>query len=166
MARSLVMAGAAAAALALTGGTAGAAEAPVLGPDGYKGLELGQSEQEAVDTGLLVDRQQPQDCIFYRLRPEEGKPNPGGGVFVDPNLGVVMIGGTDLIETPEGVGFGTALDEVRESYPGLQQQPGSDFVYETDVPGHPELQYTFAVDEGELVSDFGIEAPSKGACES
>ena len=166
MRRSLAVVGAVVAALALAGGTAGAAEAPVLGPDGYKDLELGQSEQEAVDTGLLVDREQPGDCIFYRLRPEEGKPNPGGGVFIDPHLGVVMIGGTDKIRTPEGVGFGTPLQEVRESYPDLQQQPGSDFVYETDVPEHPELQYTFAVDEGELVSDFGLEAPSMGACGS
>ncbi len=156
-----------AAAIALGGGaTSPASAGAVLGPDGYKGLELGQSEQQAVETGLLVNRQQPQECVFYHLRPEEGVPNPGGGVFIDPQLGVVMIGGTDQIRTPEGIAFGAALDEVRTAYPDLTQDPETDFVYTAAVPGHPDLQYRFAVDENDHVSDFGLNAPDMGSCAS
>src|SRR5699024_2855278 len=39
-----------------------AADASTLGPDGYKSLELGMSEEEALATGLITDRQQVGDC--------------------------------------------------------------------------------------------------------
>lgn len=166
MKRALAAGGALAAAIALTSGSAAsvASDEPILGPEGYKTLELGQSEQEAEATGLLVDRQQPEECILYRLRPEEGKPNPGGGVFVDPQLGVVMIGGTDKIHTPEGIGFGDPLDQVRANYPDLEPVPENDFVYTAGVPGHDGLEYRFAVDEADLVSDFSLEGPDGGSC--
>lgn len=70
-------------------GTSGTATAPggVLGPDGYKGIQLGQSERDAEKTGLLVNKQTTSGCDFYRLAASEGKPNLGGGVFIEPRKG-------------------------------------------------------------------------------
>src|SRR5690625_1898293 len=46
-----------------------AASENTLGPDGYKSLELGMSEDEAIATGLLTDRQELGDCTWFYLDP-------------------------------------------------------------------------------------------------
>ncbi|GAA4885285.1 hypothetical protein [Saccharopolyspora cebuensis] len=159
--------GAFAAVVALGGtATAGAVGGAELGPEGYRTLQLGQSEQQAVATGLLVDRQQPGDCVFYRLRSEEGQANPGSGVFIDPRLGVVMIGGTDRIRTPGGIGYGSTLAEVRATYPDLEPEGPTGFVHEADVPGHHANEYRFAFGPDDRVTDFGLEGPELGVCDS
>src|SRR5690606_30350767 len=60
-----------------------APDEPVLGPEGYKTLEIGQSGAAAEATGLLVDKQ-PGPCDRYYLHPDEGEQNVGSGVFIDP----------------------------------------------------------------------------------
>ena len=77
-----------------------------------------------------------------------------------------MIGGTDQINTPEGIGFGTNLDEVRTTYPNLEQDSETGYVYTITVPDHPELHYRFAVNEDAHVADFGLTAPDLGSCAS
>lgn len=135
----------------------------VLGPDGYKGLRLGQSQQEAEQTGLLVDKQHSPGCDFYYLAPSEGKPNPGSGVFIEPTKGVVVIGGTDKIKTPEGVTIGTTLNQVKAAYPDLEQV--GDYLYETPVPGGSSGErYRIAVNEEQQVSDFALQAADRGTC--
>ncbi|KOG66330.1 hypothetical protein [Streptomyces varsoviensis] len=149
------------------GSAAASAEAPsggVLGTNGYKSLHLGQSEQAAERTGLLVDKKGGGGCAVYRLRPAEGKPNPGGGVFIESRKGVAMITGTDRIHTPEGVTMGTALDRVKAAYPRLKKI--DDWIYETPAPGgkHGE-RYRVAFDERNTVSDFALEAADRGRCD-
>ncbi|WP_406071868.1 hypothetical protein OG372_34475 [Streptomyces sp. NBC_01020] len=148
-------------------GTSGTATAPggVLGPDGYKGIQLGQSERDAEKTGLLVNKQTTPGCDFYRLAASEGKPNLGGGVFIEPRKGVVVITGTNLIRTPEGITMGTGLARVKAAYPRLTKV--GDFIFETPVPGGtPGERYRFAVDEQNLVADFALEATDRGTCDS
>ncbi|QGK70773.1 hypothetical protein GIY23_15730 [Allosaccharopolyspora coralli] len=163
-----VMAGVAvAAACALGGGVAQAADDAVVGPDGYKTLHLGQSLAEAEATGLLVGKQVGENCTYYSLRPEEGQSNPGSGVFVDPAEGVVFIGGTSLSRTPEHVTLGTARSDVEAAYEDLTPVPPQDWIVETDVPGgEPGSKYRFAFDQAEAVSDFGLRAANTGGCTS
>lgn len=164
MKRAFAAAGVLAAALALTGTAATAGTDTNLGPHGYKGLQIGQNTTEAEATGLLVDKQVQGDCTRYYLDPAEGKQHPGGGVWVDKKTGVVLISGTDRTHTPEGITMGSTLDQVRKAYPALKPVPPQDFVYDTTVPGHPELRYRFAVDEQQRVTDYGLNTPSIGAC--
>ncbi|MFE7117104.1 hypothetical protein ACFU99_17005 [Streptomyces sp. NPDC057654] len=150
------------------GSTAASAAAPdggVLGPDGYKSLHLGQSERAAEQTGLLVDKKGGGGCSVYHLRPSEGKPNPGGGVFIESRKGVAMITGTDRIHTPEGVTMGTSLDRVKAAYPRLKKI--DDWIFETPVPGARHGQrYRIAFDDQDQVSDFALEAADRGRCDS
>ena len=160
----------AASVLAMTFGVAGAASAapadePVLGPQGYKDLFLGQDEAAAEATGLLVGKQPGEGCDFFDLPASEGRPNVGGGVFVEPSKGVVVITGTDKIRTPEGITMGSKLDEVEGAYPELAPVEPYDFVYDTPAPGgQAGERYRFAVDEDGLVADFAVEAADRGTC--
>lgn len=147
------------------GGFAQAADDVVLGPDGYKTLRLGQSQADAEATGLLVDKEPGQTCVFYRLRPEEGQQHPGSGVFVDPAKGVVMIGGTDRSHTPEGIKLRSAKDQVKAAYPDLSPAPPGDFVFTAAAVGSETgAKYRFAFKPNERVNDFGLENADLGGC--
>lgn len=162
MRRALGIAGVLAAGLSI-GGTAlaSAGEAPVpIGPDCYKTLCLGQSEQDALATGLVVDETPgapAEGCNILDFRPEEGQGHPGNGVFVHPTRGVVEIQGTDAMRTPEGAGFGQTLDQVKAIYPDLHQYPPMDFTYAHDIPDRPGQRYIFAFKEDGHLADFGLE---------
>lgn len=161
-----VMAGAAvAAACALTAGAAHAADEAVLGPVGYKTLHLGQSQPDAEATGLLVDKQVGETCTYYSLHPDEGQHNPGSGVFVERSKGVVVIGGTSLSHTPEGITLGTPRADVEAAYDELTPVPPHDWIVTTDVPGDDTgSTYRFAFDEDGVVSDFALEAADTEGC--
>lgn len=162
--------GTAVAALALSPLGASASAAPsddrTIGPAGYKDLRLSMPEYRASSTGLLTDRQDNGQCNFYYLRSSEGKPNPGGGVFVSETNGVVMIAGTDKTHTPEGIGFGTPFHQVDDAYPELTPADGMDWIFETSVPGNPDAKYRFAFSESGKVSDFALTAKDTGGCTS
>ena len=133
--KRIVIATVALATTLLIGGTpAEAQEEPTLGPEGYKTLHIGQPGGDAEATGLLVNKQS-DGCDRYYLHPDEGEQNIGSGVFIDPTLGVVVIGGTTESTTPEGVGMGSTLEDVQAAYPDLAPLPPTDFVYNAQVPG-------------------------------
>ncbi|MEB3365916.1 hypothetical protein [Saccharopolyspora mangrovi] len=160
MRRALGIAGVLAAAVTVGGGGIASAEPePVpLGPDCYEALCLGQSEQDALTTGLVVDETpgEPARCNVLDFRPEEGQGHPGNGVFVHPEQGVVQIQGTDNMRTPEGAGFGQTLDQVKTIYPDLYQYPPMDFTYAHDIPDRPGQRYVFAFKEDGHLADFGL----------
>lgn len=157
---------AAAAATALfAGGAAQAAPGGVLGPTGYKELHLGQEQAAAEATGLIVNKDPGDGCDYYRMHPDEGKQNPGSGVFVSPEKGVQMIGGTTLSHTPEGMTFGKTRDEVEQAYGELTPVPPFDWIVTTDVPNEDSgAKYRFAFDEQNKISDFGLEAADPAPC--
>lgn len=164
MKRMFAVTGALAAALAFAGTATAGADTATLGPDGYKGLHPGQTTAEAEATGLLVDKQQNGGCTRYYLNPSEGQQNVGGGVWIDQQAGLVLLSGTERTHTPEGITMGSTLDQIRKAYPDLKPVPPQDFVYDTQVPGHPELHYRFAVDDQQRVRDYDLDTGSLGAC--
>lgn len=165
MNRALTSLVAAAATTALLAGAAQAAPGGVLGPTGYKGLHLGQSEADAEATGLVLDKEPYKACDYYRMNPSEGQQNPGSGVFISPTEGVQLIGGTTLSHTPEGITLGTPREQVERAYDQLTPVPPFDWVVVTDVPnegsGH---KYRFAFDENGRVSDFDLETADPRDC--
>ncbi|WP_133116325.1 hypothetical protein [Amycolatopsis antarctica] len=151
------------------GGTAAATTTPedeqVLRASNYKALHLGQSEADALATGLLVNPQPAEGCVYYSMPVSEGRSNLGGGVFVEPSKGVVVISGTDQIRTPAGIGIGAPLDDVEGAYPALAPTGPTGFVFDTPAPGGQNGErFRFAVDEVNAVSDFAAEAADTGTC--
>lgn len=156
---------AAAAATALFAGTAQAEPGGVLGPTGYKDLHLGQEQAEAEATGLVVNKQPGEGCDYYDMHPDEGQQNPGSGVFISPEKGVQMIGGTTLSHTPEGITLGQPREQVEQAYDELTPVPPFDWVVTTDVPNEDSgAKYRFAFDEDNKVSDFGLESADPVPC--
>ncbi|WP_216206509.1 hypothetical protein [Amycolatopsis aidingensis] len=141
--------------------TTGDGHARVLGPDGYKSLKLGMSEQDAVATGLLTDGEDHGECSFYYFVPSEGTMPRSSGIFISETDGVYVIGGTSKMRTPEHIRRGHSFQRLLAAYPYLKQDDMFDFLYTTPVPGNPEAAYRFVVFDG-VVDDFGLELPGKG----
>lgn len=153
-------------------GFPGSAGEAVLGPAGYKTLQLGMAEDAAVATGLVVDRQTIGQCHWYRLAASEGRQNPGNGVIVSPSRGVVSIPGTESSRTPEGIvmgsvdnSAGSTLDQVKRAYPDLVHRPGDpDFIFRTPVPAHFGTHYGFATGDDDRVKDMNLTSDDDGGC--
>lgn len=79
------------------------ADASTLGPDGYKSLEGGPSEEDALATVLITDRQHVGYCTWFFLKKSEGEQNPGSVVVASPDRGVVSIPGMQSLKTPAGI---------------------------------------------------------------
>ncbi|MFD2418124.1 hypothetical protein [Amycolatopsis pigmentata] len=129
----------------------------VVGPLGYGGLQLGMPLAEAEATGMLADTGRPTSgCATYPLR--EGSAVVSG-VVISPTQGIVRFqanGG----RTPEGIGIGSTLDQLRSSYRDLMRSRSS--------PGYTASAgsggaYVFAVDDSDTVVSFQLTA-SAPAC--
>lgn len=150
-----------------TPATVGAA---TLGPDGYKELELGMSEDAAVATGLLTDRQEIGNCAWYYLDPDEGAQNPGAGVVVSPTRGVVNIPGTENSQTPEGITMGSVDDEEGSTTEQIEagydrytvDKTGPTPLYTAPAPGNSQAHYIFAIGEDGRAKDMGLTADDDG----
>lgn len=163
------------AALAEPGAPAEAApvsEQNTLGPDGYKTLELGMSEQEAVDTGLLADGEEIGACTWYYLDPAEGEQNPGAGVVISPTHGVVSIPGTQSNQTPEGITMGSVsndegstTEQIEEGYDRYTvDKTGPVPLYTAPAPGNSEAHYRYAIGDDDRVKDMALAADDDGEC--
>lgn len=143
-----------------------------LGPDGYKTLRLGMSEKKAVATGLIHDRQDVGECTWYRLKPSEGKQNPGSGVVVSPTEGVVSLPGTEDTHTPEGITMGSidndqgsTTGKIEKSYDKYTvDKTGPVPLYTAPAPGNASAHYFFAIGEDDLVKDLGLTSDNDGGC--
>lgn len=171
---ALVLAPAAAQADTGAGGeiTPDAATENTLGPDGYKSLELGMSEDDAVATGLLTDRQEIGDCTWFYLDPAEGEQNPGAGVVISPTHGVVSIPGTQSNQTPEGITMGSVnndegstTEQIEDGYDKYTvDKTGPMPIYTAPAPGNPEAHYIFVIGDDDRAKDMGLTADDDGEC--
>lgn len=151
---------------------AAAAEASTLGPDGYKSLELGMSEEEALATGLITDRQQVGDCTWFSLKKSEGEQNPGSGVVVSPDRGVVSIPGTQRLKTPEGLTMGSVKNDRGSTTEQIENaydlytvdKTGPVPIYTAPVPENSEAHYVFAIGADDRAKDLGLTADDDGGC--
>ena len=135
-------------------------ESQVVGPDGYHGLKLAMSADQALRTGVVIaDGPLPEPCGYYRFRTS---PPGSTDVLVSVRLGIVLIDPRDGVHTPEGVGTGSSRADLQAAYPNVRFD-GSGTVASTSVPGSPNSLYRFDLDSNDTVSHVLIQT-TNGDC--
>ncbi|WIM95045.1 hypothetical protein ACTOB_007110 [Actinoplanes oblitus] len=115
---------------------------------------------QAKATGLITGYTTydgPEGCGNSRLK---GAGSSGGEITHSPRLGVVAIQAYGKMHTPEGIGFGSTMDQVRSAYPDFE---GSD-VDETERFGDGrawahasgKVNYRFTFDNDKVI-ELGLE---------
>lgn len=127
----------------------------VLGPLGYGDLTLGTSRADAFAKGLLTPPDTsitlPAGCTLHHLA---GLPGPNQvAVYASPRGGIVQIGAAPDWRTPEQIGIGSTLAQVKAAYWDLAQQVNE---AEATVPGNPEATYRFLFDRQGKVTEFAL----------
>jgi hypothetical protein len=94
-----------------------------IGPNGYGGLTLGMSfEQAQADGWIASDAPAPGGCTSYQLL--EGTDSVQSVLISESGLGRITASGG---RTPEGMGSGASIEALMDSYPDGSEQ-GGEFV--------------------------------------
>lgn len=118
---------------------------PVVGPTGYKALELGQTLEDAQATGLLGEPGTSQgSCTRYDLLSDD---RATGYVLISETVQVIA---ADPVQTPEGVGRGWTVDQVKEVYPGLDEDAAADGLAVVPVDGNSAASFELHFSDGEV----------------
>lgn len=136
----------------------------LLGPTGYIGLELGTSMEDARAAGLLLDdgRQAPVELSLISDRDGPCRGFLFGmygdamgyrahGYFSEDG-GLAVIYGQGNMKTPEGVGYGTSLADLQQTFPALSAESAD--LYRTVTSS--ETEYLFRLDQKERVRYFAV----------
>ncbi|MFI7702408.1 hypothetical protein [Nonomuraea sp. NPDC049480] len=122
---------------------------PTLGPYGYGVIKLGTSLKKARGTGKIVRKGVggTGPCSGWDL-----KQHPTGrdrvGLYISKKRGVAVIFAQKGIKTPEGVGLGSTMKQVKRAYPRLKTS-ASGFPY-VSVPRNPNAYYAFITSKGKV----------------
>lgn len=149
-----------------------------LGPAGYKTLQLGMNEGDAVATGLIANPEQVGNCTWFYLSPSEGGQHPASGVVISPARGVVSIPGTQTIpeaqgsHTPEGITMGapnndqgSPTQQIEDGYPYYTvDKTGPVPLYLAPAPGNGAAHYRFVIGQDDRVKDMVLNANDDGGC--
>jgi hypothetical protein len=116
----------------------------VLGPTGLKTLALGQSLEEAQATGLLGPRTSDSGgCGVYELTDDRAT----GSVYVSTTVQAIF---ADPTQTPEGVGSGWTIAQVKAVYPNIDEAAADAGHAVVPVPGHASATYSLYFSDGEV----------------
>lgn len=120
-----------------------------LGPDGYGKIKLGMTMTDAQETGqfVLSKGRGMDDCeVGFQTGTGIG-PSHGGLVSISGAYGVAKIATYTGVHTPEGIGLGATIDEVKTVYPDTRVETEADMGngqiemdahYRSSVPGNPK----------------------------
>jgi hypothetical protein len=105
----------------------------ILGPKGYGSLKLGMSYADAIATGQL---EKSKASVFGWTV----KGHPDAPVCLKKTGGLMAIFGDSSMATPEGIGLGSTLKQVKGAYPNLKQK--LDYFY---APTSATTRYIFLI---------------------
>jgi hypothetical protein len=154
------------------------------------GMSLQQVQQVVRSEGLATTAMQPissceslQTIVYARLNADGGMgasatrgPLPSQStvsaapakevpftieVLVSEKAGVVRLGGSTLLHTPEGFGVGSRLTEVEQVYNKLQRDKTTSqkpplALFDAPVPGNPTAVYEFEGNDYGSVTDMWL----------
>jgi hypothetical protein len=122
---------------------------PALGPYGYGAVKLGMSATKAKATRQVVFKMSAGagSCSGWDL-----KAHPTGkdsvGLYISKKVGVAVIFARKGVRTPQGIGLGSTLKQVKKAYPKVKTS-ASGFPY-VSVPGNPKAYYAFILSKGKV----------------
>lgn len=128
---------------------------PVLGPDGFGELRLGMGYEEAAQQGLVTEQVRAwQGCATFRMADDRGTASflYDGGLF-----GVTVF--TAEVQTPEGVGVMSTVEELQQAYPDGYGEGDS---FTAHVPDQGETYYTFDTPEQGPAGSLTLLRPDDG----
>lgn len=128
----------------------------VLGPIGWRGLNLSMTQARAITTGLLAGRiGPPTPCQEWSTQRSDAV----GTVFVSQRYGVAAIAAAPggEVQTPEGMTLGWTLDQVTRTYPGVSSSARGENPRFVPVPGNGRAHYRVGFDGSGRVSAITLE---------
>lgn len=139
----------AAADLAAGGGAPGGAlgASSTIGPFGVGDLELGMDVGTPPASRLVRKRPGEGPCQVFVLK-ALGPRDDGVDGFANENLGVMALFAREEMTTPEGIGLGSTLAEVRAAYPAAEEGVHS---WTVPVAGFEDRSYEFLLEDGAVV---------------
>jgi len=133
-----------------------AAAKPRLGPLGYGKLKIGQKKKQARRTGMIVlNKQVYGGCTGFRIKGVKGS-----GGYISNKYGVVAIFAGKGVKTPQGIGLGAKLSQVKKKYPKIRRGPN---IWAVAAPGgkKKKTEYWFLFDERNRVYELGLVSPKQ-----
>jgi hypothetical protein len=140
------------------GRSASASPAPaalVLGPGGFGPIKLGMKVDEVEATGLVTPATGTAPVAGCDTRVKiaagaGGTDGVDGLLYFSPNIGLASITMYGDVKTPEGIGLGSPVDEVKQAYPTFKVEEESAAGW---VPASATATYRIGVtEEGKVAS--------------
>lgn len=138
----------------------------VLGPDGFRALKLGMTRIQAIQTGEITIAKLPATalapgCIGFDLTANR-KPNPNRvDGYISAKYGVVAVWAPAGVRTPQGIGVGSTLTEVKQAYPSIDVTKTLDGGPTVRPPGNPQAVYQLPYGAGDKVTSLSLISQSQ-----
>jgi hypothetical protein len=125
-----------------------------LGPSGYGKVRLGTSAKNAKATGKVVLKMPAGEgaCSGWDLTAHRTGKN-SVGLYISKKRGVAVIFAPKGVETPEGIGIGSTMKQVKKAYPGLRTAVSAPYV---SVPGNSKAYYAFFAGKKGVIEELAL----------